>query len=128
MWGEAAQQKKAPVRRVRADSFLRQWCLHHRAIDALPSPRDALHVVVFRQAGFPDRFKETRLLSVMYITPHFSTAGVEPTRTRSSLPLHCLQQLEAGIDDDLDPLGHQIGNGIRVLEFWQNKCQVRPVI
>ncbi len=42
-----------PIRRVRPDGFLCQWRLHHRAIHALPPPRDALHVVVLGQAGLP---------------------------------------------------------------------------
>lgn len=72
-----------PVRRVRSDGFLCQGRLHHRTIDALPSPRDALHVVVFRQPGFPDRFKETRLLP-------FKKAFVDGTGAAKALSRQCL--------------------------------------
>src|SRR3712207_2609398 len=36
----------SPIRRIRADGFLCKGSLHQGAIDALPSPGDALHVVV----------------------------------------------------------------------------------
>ena len=74
-----------PVRRVWADSFLCQWCLHHRAIDALPSPRDTLHLVVFRQAGLPDCFKEARLLP--FEKALVNGAGAAKALSRQRLPL-----------------------------------------
>ena len=72
-----------PVRRVRSDGFLCQGRLHHCTIDALPSPRDALHVVIFRQPGFPDRFKETRLLP-------FEKAFVDGTGAAKAFCRQCL--------------------------------------
>lgn len=61
----ARQQTRAPffspVRRVRADSLLRQWDLHQGPIDALPSPGDALHVVALGQSRFSQRFEEASL-------------------------------------------------------------------
>ena len=86
-----------PVRRVRADSFLCQGCLHHRSIDALPSPRDALHVVVFRQTGFPDGFKEARLLP--FEKAFVDGAGAAKALSGQCLPLAaCAQHKHDGLE------------------------------
>src|SRR2546425_1421124 len=50
-----------PIRRVRADSFLRQRGLHHRPVDALPSPGDSFHLVVLGQPSFPQRLEKASL-------------------------------------------------------------------
>ena len=86
-----------PVRRVRSDGFLCQWCLHHRAIDALPSPRDALHVVIFRQAGFPDCFKKARLLP--FEKAFVDGAGASKAFSGKCLPLAaCAQHKHDGLE------------------------------
>jgi hypothetical protein len=38
---------------------LSQWSFGHSAIDTLPVPGDAFHLIVFSKAGTPDRDKET---------------------------------------------------------------------
>src|SRR5580765_6812525 len=48
----------SPIRGVGAHGFLCQWRLHHRAVDALPAPGDALHLVVLGQTRFPQSFEE----------------------------------------------------------------------
>src|SRR5438309_3402064 len=52
----------SPIRRVRPDGFLRQRGLHQCAVNTLPSPRDALQVVVLGKAGLPQLLKEAGLL------------------------------------------------------------------
>src|SRR4249920_2622751 len=49
-----------PIRGVGAHGFLCQWRLHHRAVDALPAPGNALHLVVFGQARLPKSLEESR--------------------------------------------------------------------
>ena len=88
----------SPVRRVRADSFLCQGRLHHRAIDALPSPRDALHVVVFRQTSFPHGLKKSRLLP-------FEKAFVDGAGAAKALSGQCLP-LAARAQHEYDGLEH----------------------
>ena len=44
------------------DGFLCQRRLHHCAVDTLPSPRNALQIIVLRQSGFPQSFEYAGLL------------------------------------------------------------------
>lgn len=86
-----------PVRRVRADSFLCQWCLHHRAIDALPSPRDTLHLVVIRQACLQDCFKEAHLLPFEKVL--VNGAGAAKALSRQCPPVvACAQHKHDGLE------------------------------
>lgn len=51
----------SPVGRIRTNCLLRQRCLDHGTVYALPAPGDALHFVIFGKAGSPKRNKESRM-------------------------------------------------------------------
>ena len=52
----------SPISRVGADCFLRQRRLHHRPINALPSPGNSMKVIVFGKPRLPQVLEESRLL------------------------------------------------------------------
>src|SRR5687767_2357391 len=52
----------SPIGRVGSDRLLRQWRFEHGPVDALPSPGDALHLVVLGKPSLPDRLKYACLL------------------------------------------------------------------
>src|SRR3982751_6813792 len=52
----------SPIRRVGTDSLLRQRRLEHGPVNALPSPGDALHLVVLGESCFPDGLEHARAL------------------------------------------------------------------
>src|SRR3989304_7570877 len=51
----------SPIRRVGSDRFLSKRCLDHGPIDTLPSPSDALHLVILGQSRLPQRLEHPRL-------------------------------------------------------------------
>ena len=113
-----------PVRRVRADSFLCQWCLHHRAIDALPSPRDTLHLVVFRQASLPDCFKEARLLP--FEKAFVNGAGAAKALSRQCLPLAaCPQHKHDGLEHLACWLCRPTCSRLANVLFARDQCALR---
>lgn len=65
------------IRRVRADSSSCQGSIHHRPVDALPAPGDALHLVVFGQSRRSECLEEARCLP-------FERALVDGTPWRKS--------------------------------------------
>jgi len=89
----------SPIRRVGADGFLRQWRLHHRAVNALPSPRDPLHLVVLGQPRSPQRLKEAGFFP-------FEESLVDGTRAAKAL-LGERPPLAAGAQHIDDGFEHQ---------------------
>ena len=53
----------SPIRRVRADGFQCQRGFHHRPIDALPAPGDALHFVEVERSHGTDQREFYQLLT-----------------------------------------------------------------
>ncbi len=83
----------SPIGRVGADGLLCQGCFHHGAVNALPAPGDALHLVVLGQAGFPHRFEEAGSFPLEKALVHSACAGrpgrlaqqaVEPAAQRAA--------------------------------------------
>ena len=54
-----------PIRRIGSDALDGQWGLDQGAIDALPLPGDAFHVVILGKACPPQIQKETRAVSLL---------------------------------------------------------------
>ncbi len=75
----------SPVRRVAADGLLSKRRLQHGAIDALPSPGNALHLVVLREPGSPQGQEEPLLQPCPEIPVH--RAGTPKSFLRQRLPL-----------------------------------------
>src|ERR1700754_3731350 len=74
-----------PIRRIGSHALLCQWCLHHGAINALPSPSDALEFVVLRQPQLPQGFKDTGLFP--FKKSCMNDAGATVPLSRQRLPL-----------------------------------------
>jgi hypothetical protein len=68
-----------------AHGFLCQWRFHHRAVDALPAPGDALHLVVLAKSSFPRSFEEA--CSLPFEEPLVSGACTADARLGQRLPL-----------------------------------------
>src|SRR5882672_6302075 len=89
----------SPIGRVRPDRFLRQWRLEHGPVDALPSPGDALHLVVLCESGLPERFEHARLLPLQEAFVHGARAAESflgqgfPLATRAKHVHHRLEDL-----------------------------------
>src|SRR6476469_8139132 len=93
-----------PIRRVGPDGFLRQRSLHQRAVDALPSPRDALHVVVLGKSGLPQLLKEAGLLPLQ--EPLVNGTGTAEALLGQRLPLAARAQ---HVDHRLKDLPRRLG-------------------
>lgn len=66
----------SPIRWVRSNGFNRQRCLHHRSINALPSPGNAFHFIVFGQTLAPKLDKYTLSLPILKILVHRTAASI----------------------------------------------------
>src|SRR3970282_1534280 len=51
----------SPIRRVGSDRFLSKWRLEHGPVDALPSPSDALHLIILGQTRLPQSHEHPSL-------------------------------------------------------------------
>ena len=59
-----------PIGGMGAHTRLRQGCLAHAPIDALPAPGDALHLIVFGQPCLPEAKKKSCLLPALKMSMH----------------------------------------------------------
>ena len=59
-----------PIRGMGTHTRLRQGCLAHAPIDALPAPGDALHLIVFGQPCLPEAKKKSCLLPALKMSMH----------------------------------------------------------
>src|SRR3989304_1567434 len=74
-----------PIRRVGSDRFLSKRCLDHGPVDALPSPSDALHLVILGQARLPESHENASLCP--FEKAFVDRAGTTARRRRRRLPL-----------------------------------------
>src|SRR5450756_2225130 len=68
----------APIRRVGSDRFLSKRCLDHGSINTLPSPSDALHLIILGQTRLPESQEHPSLCP-------FEKTFVNRTRTTETL-------------------------------------------
>src|SRR3972149_3226524 len=74
-----------PIRRVGPDRFLSKRCLDHGPVDALPSPSDALHLVILGQTRLPESHEHPSLCP--FEKAFVDRAGTTETLRRQCLPL-----------------------------------------
>src|SRR5712664_131003 len=74
-----------PIRRVGSDRFLSQRCLDQGPVDALPSPSDALHLVILRQTRLPQAHQHPGLGP--FEKAFVDRAGTTETLRRQRFPL-----------------------------------------
>src|SRR3970040_3008910 len=68
-----------PIRRVGSDRYLSKWCLDHGSVDSLPSPSDALHLVILGQARLPESHENVSLCP--FEKAFMDRAGTTQTRS-----------------------------------------------
>src|SRR5512134_1252201 len=95
----------SPVRGVGPHRLLCQRRLQHCPVDALPSPGNALHLVVLGQPSLPQRQEQARLLPLQ--EPLVDRAGAAKALAGQGLPLAARAQ---HVDDGLEDLA-------RILRF-----------
>jgi len=94
----------SPVRGVRPHAFQRQRCFSCRPIDALPTPGDALHLVVFGQAGSPNLQEKALPMPVLKVCMHGARAAI---LFGQRLPLAASTKHVDDCREDL-PRGHRL--------------------
>ena len=93
-----------PIRRVASHRLLGQGRLEHRPVNALPSPGDALQLVVLGKTGLPQCLEEPGLGPLRELLMH--RAGAAEAFAGQCLPLAArLQHIHDGLDNQSGGLG-----------------------
>lgn len=100
-----------PIRRIWTNRFNCKRRFYHAAIDALPSPRYAFHLIIFCQAGFPEPFKKTGSNPFSKISMNSATASV--LSFRYCLPLNTRPQNKYDSFKN-SPCGNRLASSSRV--------------